>query len=308
MDNKKALKLKLEHNQKGQTLLFVVVAMTIALSIGINASVRTITSLSRTTRTDTAARALAAAEGGIERFIALPTQDLEDAVEVTEGTSVDCPVGDRRELPMHHGGGSYTYDNYCMVSFSGSGDILTSQAFVTVERYIPTFYPFSLESGQVKEINLYDFNTGAFYAGTDDEIEICWTSRSESDIMYISYNSTGVQARGGLTGNDSPPNPYHQEGFVTALAGHDDYTNCEKVDISNNIYGLRIRSVGGDSDVGVFGVGDSLPLQGYRITSLGKLEQDQGVVATRIISIIRTLPYLPVSFDYALYSEAPIFK
>jgi len=127
--------------------------------------------------------------------------------------------------------------------------------------------------------------------------------------MYVAYNSSGVQARGGLTGGAVAPASYHQEGFVMASgAPQPGYASCETVDISNNIYGLRIRSIGGDSDVGIFGVGDSLPLQGYRITSLGKLEQDQGVVATRIISIIRTLPYLPVSFDYALYSEAPIFK
>ncbi len=296
--------LKLKNNQQGQALLFVVVAMTIALSIGINASVRTITSLSRTTRTDTAARALAAAEGGIERFIALPTQDLEEAVRVAGGMSVNCPVGTRRELDRH---GHGTYENYCMISFDASGDILTSQAFVTVEQYTPTFYPFFLEAGQVKEVNLYDFNTGVFYS--DNLIELCWTPQPEADIMYVAYNSTGVQARGGLTGVDSPPNPYHQEGFVTASAApQPGYTNCEQIDISNNIYGLRIRSVGGDSDVGIFPVGDSLPLQGYRITSLGKLEQDQGVTATRVISIIRTLPYLPVSFDYALYSEAPIFK
>jgi len=302
---------KLKNNQQGQALLFVVVAMTIALSIGINASVRTITSLSRTTRTDTAARALAAAEGGIERFIALSTPDLEKAVEVTMGMSVDCPVGDRRELPMHHEGSS-TYDNYCMVSFDSPEDILTSQAFVTVKRYVPDFYPFSLESGQVKEINLYDFTTTPTEYYSNNLIEICWTPTSASgysDIMYVAYNSSGVQARGGLTGGAVAPASYHQEGFVIASgAPQPGYASCETVDISNNIYGLRIRSIGGDSDVGIFGVGDSLPLQGYRITSLGKLEQDQGVVATRIISIIRTLPYLPVSFDYALYSEAPIFK
>ena len=303
MKYKRSLKSSITNNQQGQALLFVVVAMTIALSIGINASVRTITSLSRTTRTDTAARALAAAEGGIERFIALPTQDLEEAVRVAGGMSVNCPVGTRRELDRH---GHGTYENYCMISFDVSGDILISQAFVTVEHHTPTFYPFFLEAGQVKEINLYDFNTGVFYS--DNLIELCWTPQPEADIMYVAYNSSGVQARGGITGFDSPPNPYHQEGFISAIPGHDGYTNCEEVDISNNIYGLRIRSVGGDSDVGIFPVGDTLPLQGYRITSLGKLEQDQGVTATRVISIIRTLPYLPVSFDYALYSEAPIFK
>ena len=68
----KTLKLDKNRNEKGQALLFVVVAMTIALSIGINASVRTITSLSRTTRTYTASRALAAAEGGIEVSFDVP--------------------------------------------------------------------------------------------------------------------------------------------------------------------------------------------------------------------------------------------
>jgi len=255
---------KLNTNQQGQALLFVVVAMTIALSIGINASVRTITSLSRTTRTDTATRALAAAEGGIERFIALPTQDLEKAVKVTEGDlSESCPVGDRRELHMDQGG-MPNYNNYCMVSFAASGDILTSQAFVIVERYTPLYYPFSLEAGQVKEVNLYDFTDSTFYTESiaDHEIEICWTPQSGyADIMYMAYNSSGVQVRGGLTSNvDIPPVGYHQEGFTTAdSGGHDGYTYClEDIDLTDTVYGLRIRAIGGDADVGIFPEGDDL--------------------------------------------------
>jgi len=293
-------------NQSGQALLFVVIAMTIALSIGINASVRTISSLSRTTRTDTAARALAAAEGGIERFIALPTQDLEDAVVVSEGSGSSgtaCPVGVETAL---------NGDGYCKVEFEGSGDILVSQAYVSVSRYIPDFYPFTLEAGQVKEINLYDFNDDTYYA--DDEIEICWDPvdpASEADIMYLAYDSDGVQAKGGLEGNPPPGAPYHSEGFDSSNNGahagaHD---SCYTVNItSNDIYGLRVRVLGADARVTIYPVGDTLPLQGYEITSVGKLEQDQGVVATRIIKIVRTLPYLPVSFDYALYSQAPILK
>jgi len=288
--------------QQGQALLFVVVAMTIALSIGISASVRTITSLSRTSRTDTAARALAAAEGGIERFIALPTLELEEAVAVSAGTGVTCPVGEKRDL---------NGNSYCLVDFDSSGDILVSQAYVSVERYTPVFYPFSLESGQVKEVNLYDFNSGDFYSTS--ELEICWTPTSASnyaDIMYVSYNSTGLQAKGGLTSGEIPPAGYHQEGFTLAAdGGHDGFTYCKQdVDISSNIYGLRLRTIGGDADIGIFPDGDDLPLQGYRITSLGRLEQDQGVVASRVVRIIRTLPYLPMGFDYGLYSELPILK
>ena len=278
-------------NEKGQTLLFVVVAMTIALAIGINASVRTVTSLSRTTRTDTSSRALSAAEGGIERFLSLSTQELENAMTGA------CAAG--------------TYDNSsgaCKIEFDDVSDILVSQAFVTVERYAPASYPFTLESGQVKEVNLYDFtNPGTFYSS--NLIQICWTSRAQSDIMYLSYNSAGVQERGGITGDNPPGGLYVAQGFVPAGAGRDGYTNCEIVDIGVNIYGLRIRSVGGTSDVAIYGVGGAaLPLQGYIITSVGTLQQDQSVTASRTIRIIRTLPYLPVSFDYALFSQSGIVK
>ena len=293
------LKKKNKHfggDSEGQALLFVVVAMTIALSVGINASVRTITSLSRTSRTDTASRALAAAEGGIERYLALSTTELEDT------NSGNCAVG--------------TFDNdanACLIEFDATTDVVVSQAFVTVERYEPDFYPFELESGQIKEVNLYDYNSDSYYPSSD--IELCWSSvpppatDPESDLMYIAYNNSGVQARGGLYGTNSPGAPDARGGFDGAGAGHDGYDNCATVDISNDIYGLRIRSMGGTSRVGVFPDGGArLPLQGYTIKSVGRIAQDTGVTATRTITIIRTLPYLPVSFDYALYSEGSIIK
>ena len=292
---------KLHKNEKGQTLLFVVVAMTIALSIGINASVRTLSSLSRTSRTDTASRALAAAEGGIERYLTLSRKELEDAIDVLESGSGSCPEGD--------------YDSTagaCLIEFEGSSDKIVSQAYVTVEEYTPAYYPFSLESGQVKEINLYDYDAGSYYSEPD--IEICWTSDPESDLLYTSYNdNNGIQARGGLQGvADSPTNPssYETKGFDnTAVAGHDGYTSCNTVSIGTNIYGLRIRSVGGNSNVAVFPTGGApLPIQGFRIESIGRIKQDQAVIASRAIKVVMTLPYLPASFDFALYSVGNIGK
>jgi hypothetical protein len=289
------------NNQQGQALLFIVVAMTIALSIGINASVRTITSLSRTTRTDTAARALAAAEGGIERFLALSTSELEDAAD---GTCPEDPLSEGSSLPAGDA------PNSCVVSFDTTGDIIVSQAHVNVQRYIPDPYTFSLASGEVKEINLYNYTDGIFYGQSSSEydVTICWSSAPASDIMYVSYNSSGIQTRGILTGDNPPDLPYSAEGATIADSSNADFDDCHQVDIGSNIYGLRIRSLGGSSDIGVYGVDEDLPIQGYRIISVGKLRQVSGVTATRIIRVVRTLPYLPVSFDYALYSTDDIFK
>ena len=54
-----------ENKNKGQALLFVVVAVAMAMAIGVSVSTRTISSLKRASRTDTSARVIAAAEGGI---------------------------------------------------------------------------------------------------------------------------------------------------------------------------------------------------------------------------------------------------
>jgi len=299
-------------NQKGQTLLFVVVAMTIALSIGINASVRTLTSLSRTSRTDTASRALAAAEGGIERYLVLSSKELRGAAD--DG---DCPEG----TPASETGPT-SNGPPCKIRFedmSDNSDNLVSLAFVTVENYTPTDYLFSLESGQVKEVNLYDEDGIGYYSS--NQIRICWTSTSGgSDITYVSYNESGIQEKGGLEGNPQPEDGYVEEGFDkistsdgTRGGSGTRYEVCYNVTIgddTDDIYGLRIRSIGGASDIEVSPepVTATLPLQGYKITSVGKLEQDSEVTATRVIRVIKSLPYLPVSFDYALYSQGPVNK
>lgn len=85
----KNTKIKMNKNQKGQTLLFVIVAVTIAMAVGVAVSTRTIQSLKRVARTDTSARVIAAAEGGIENLLGRNYSQLDGAVY--DGVnSVDC--------------------------------------------------------------------------------------------------------------------------------------------------------------------------------------------------------------------------
>ena len=76
-----------ENKNKGQALLFVVVAVAMAMAIGVSVSTRTISSLKRASRTDTSARVIAAAEGGIENLLGRNYSELNAAVD--DG-SVDC--------------------------------------------------------------------------------------------------------------------------------------------------------------------------------------------------------------------------
>jgi len=76
----KNTKYKMNKNQKGQTLLFVIVAVTIAMAVGVAVSTRTIQSLKRVVRTDTSARVIAAAEGGIENLLGRNYSQLRKAL------------------------------------------------------------------------------------------------------------------------------------------------------------------------------------------------------------------------------------
>ena len=82
----KNTKIKMNKNQKGQTLLFVIVAVTIAMAVGVAVSTRTIQSLKRVARTDTSARVIAAAEGGIENLLGRNYSQLDDVA--TEGPAL----------------------------------------------------------------------------------------------------------------------------------------------------------------------------------------------------------------------------
>jgi len=72
--------------QKGQTLLFVIVGVTIALAIGIAVSTRTLSSLRRAARSDTSARVIAAAEAGIENLLSKPDGVLMAASNPSESS------------------------------------------------------------------------------------------------------------------------------------------------------------------------------------------------------------------------------
>ncbi len=81
----KNIKIKMNKNQKGQTLLFVIVAVTIAMAVGVAVSTRTIQSLKRVARTDTSARVIAAAEGGIENLLSRSYSQLDASIGGGDG-------------------------------------------------------------------------------------------------------------------------------------------------------------------------------------------------------------------------------
>ena len=288
--------LKDKNNKSGQALLFVVVVMTIALAIGIGVSVRTIGSLQRTTQTDTAARVQAAAEAGVERFLLVPNSQL-NAIANNPSEATCSAAGDGIYYDPDLAGGGCVLE----VDVSSTLDTITSTAVVNVTPFTTTsnlagdHYSFDVAAGDVKEVNLEGY--------VSDQISICWKSYdvSGSDLYYVVYDQDGIETRGGLNGNVTDPE-YVSEGFAPVLSGNGAYTFCGIVSLGDTLnYGLRIRSLSGASNVGVYPLSDELPGQGYKITSIGVLLENEQV--TQTVTAYKSLPYLPAIFDFGVYGQ-----
>lgn len=265
---------RIQTNESGQALIFVIATMTVALAVGVGVSLRNLSSISRTSRSDTAARAQAAAEGGAENILSKSESELETLASSGATTTIQF-------TPT-------TNDN------------ITAVAEVTVENYnIPdgqAFLPITIQKDQMTEVKL---NGGA--------MTVCWSSLDEeagSDLYFVSYNESGTVNRDGALYSDRSgfPSGYNSN-FSNASGGRDSFENCHAVSLPSSAAGMRIRSINADSTVGVYPTSGSLPDQGYKITSIGKLSNvAQGEDAEAVVTVIRSLPYMPGVFDFGIFS------
>lgn len=283
-------------NQDGQIVLFVVVALTIALMFGVGISLRTLSSVARVTASDTAAKVAAAADGGAERFLGLPYYNL---TQVVSGT---CPSG------------TTSLGGACQITFGNSiTDPIISQALVTVRAINQDEnsenYSTVVPQDDLREINLDGYG--------DYDLTVCWdnadvNSNWDTDLYYQVYGvekgAAKIFEKYGVSSDGSYDGPYTKKGFIMETAPGDcdnnSYGFTIDADKLTNAYGLRIRSINGASVVTIIPAdGATLPVQKFEITSVGSLYYNGQLAGTKKVVVTRSLPYLPAMFDFALYSE-----
>lgn len=284
------VKRKMHVEQKGQALLFVVVAMTVALAVGVSVSLRTLSSVSRVATTDTSARALAAAEGGAEKFLSYTLSELDDLTAYCTG---------------NYGTGYSSVPSECQVLFEGVGlDNVDVRAVMIVQSLgagVP-FYDVTVPKTDLVEINMDGYSASS--------VNVCWKG-STSVLLYSAYGSTSNPLRGVLCPTSGCPSGIGNiTGDVTASAGSGDcagYSNFVAISglsSINNLLGLRLVSLGASSNVRIDAVGSAtLPIQGYLVTAIGELMADGSVQSTRVVKVRRSLPYLPAFIDFSIYAE-----
>jgi hypothetical protein len=265
-------------NESGQALVFVIATMTIALAVGVGVSLRNLASISRTTRTDTSTRAQAAAEGGAENILSRSESALQ-AMAVPNAT--EGHVDETIEFTPT------TNDN------------VTAVALVNVDYFnIPSgqsFLPLEIRKGQLSEVKL---------SGT---VQVCWKSAESgkgADLFFTSYSATGATQKIGYFDTDRSgfPTDYGST-FDSSGAGRDGFNNCVTPTLVSNAIGLRVRAINATVNVGVYPSSGTLPNQGYKITSTGKLRNAPvGTDAEAVVTVIRSFPFMPGMFDFSVYS------
>lgn len=288
----KNTKIKMNKNQKGQTLLFVIVAVTIAMAVGVAVSTRTISSLKRVARTDTSARVIAAAEGGIENLLGRNYSQLDKAIAADVG---GCDAIEAQTGP-ESGTCQYVFNEDI------SEDLISSRAVVKVEEFSSNEedggYSFNLVPGSVKEVNLDTYIQG--------DIKICWDS-NDSAIYYYSYNQDGEVLKGGLKPADGFQFGYISDRFVHEGISTEGSYLCKTVLlVGGSRYGLRIKVLYNNSKVAVFPTSGSLPTQGYKFTSVGEIVTGSGSEEKATVIVHKSYPYAPDIFDYGIYTPATL--
>lgn len=268
---------KFNKNQSGQALIFVVATMTVAMAVGVGVSLRNLSSISRTSRTDTASRAQAAAEGGAENMLSRPESELKAFADSSPANGIDE-----------------------VIEFTPTtGDNVTAVAEITVDHYnidsSVGYLPLEIEEGQVSEVKL-----------DGNGVEVCWSSTAtdtDTDLYFVAYNDDGDLEKQGVESSQHRGFPSgYDTNFESSKSGKDGFDDCYDVSVPSNATALRIRSINETSRVGVYS-GSGLPNQGYEITSVGKLSNvEQGEEAEAVVRVIRSLPYMPGIFDFGVFS------
>lgn len=285
-------------NERGQTLLFVVVAVTIALAIGVSVSTRTLNLSSRISRTDTAQRVIAAAEGGIERLLTENEVVLESLTNrpLTD-PNFDCSnIGIPNDVP-----------DGCLVQFEPSeGDNIIAQANVKVETFNTNskegdHYWFNLDPGYVKEVVLEGYDP--------DTIEVCWDNIDVA-LYFISYDSSCGVEKNGLIHETFAGVKEDKDisGFgIASKPSREGFDVCGDVSLISNSVGLRVRVLYDTAKVAVFPENpEDFPDQGYKMISKGELAVNNEVVAVKTIYLYKSFSYAPAFFDYGLYTTGSI--
>jgi Tfp pilus assembly protein PilX len=258
------------NNQKGQTLIVVLMLMIISLSIGLAVSQRIISSSKRSVTLDSSSRAQAVAEAAIEKMLPTSTTTLDSYI-----TNNNCGTN-------------------CQLTISGA-DGVSATATVTLAYAgnSTSLFNTKVERDAVTELDLTGYGNRA--------LEICWdgSSGNTPSVSALFVYGASVPYTSQRFAYNSASTTHSSNGFSTA-APDLSYANCFTIGAQSNPRFVRIRALYSDLNLYVIPKsGGTLPVQGYLMTSVGRFG---GV--TKTIQALKSRSFVPASFDFVLFNTS----
>lgn len=275
-------KTSFHHAERGQVILILVLITVVGLTIGLALISRTITDIRISSQIEQSSRAFSAAEAGIESAL------KGDIYSGSRQGSLQLPNVTAEYSVVQEGG---TNTSFALpLTEAGSSQVV----------WLIGHNP----DGSLQE-------TGPSYAATVP-LDVCWGSiPNSSPAMEVSlFYKTGIEYRVYRQGYD--PVTTRGNGFLPTDLGSnfcDSALSFKKTIVPSTDYGIDpgatllfygLIPVYETTEIAVKpDASTPLPLQGVRITSVGKTAND----VVRKISVLQSYQILPSLLDFGLFSE-----
>lgn len=275
---------------KGQTLVIILLGTSIALTVALAVSVRTLSTLKQTTTSAQAQEALAAAEAGVE--VAL--SNLKNGANCILGTEVNCYTPADVALP------NGTFYNFVAKRTGGGTDP----------------YLMDLAKDQTQEVKFTcggasgctDYPTGSVRVyWYDPDLDGASEPQNSLEIIYVyknggsfgmtkyAYNGTTITPSNGF-----PMSPNNGSYSVSVSGKSIKFNHYADISLPNTPQILRIKAFYSNFSAAVAPSGAStLSPQGYVVNSTGRTADSS---VKKAIRVSKSLPALPSIFDFGLYN------
>jgi|GEM_PF-282805 len=259
--------------QSGQVALIILLIMVVVLTLGVSLASRTVMDVTLTRQEEQGGRVYQAAESGVESALnedlandALYTNDaFTGTVSSISDIDVNYSVARKKTLETRVGEGG-------AVAVDVTGTANGNQLAINWGKGKDCNSSSPADNAASLLIRVYNVTGGA-------------TTVKQYAYAACTYTN-GYPVTGTLVGD----NGYYRKVLITLATG-------DKA--------VRIQPVYADTYMQVDGVGWTLPVQLYEITSNAKNQLGN---ETKAIQVSRTLPTFPGIMDYALYSGTTIVK
>lgn len=269
-------------SQNGQALIILLLVMVVGLTVGLSIATRTITDLRISTQTEESQKAFSAAEAGIEDALRRDLTAYSGCDNDGSTPLPDCP-----SLPTGQVAVTVTpqgnTSEFVTEQPVAQDDVAQINLDGTTASSVDVYWADDNDPASSLEITLVYYQSNSNYYGIEK-----WSYNTDA-----SHNSNGFTL---VTG----PFQFNGKNYK-GKAANVPISSSGGLPVTPKI--LRLRPFYGRASIAVQSQGGNLPLQSYKITSIGTTGQ-----ITRKVEVTKSLNALPPIFDYVLYSGTDISK